>query len=235
MSPVSPMSATRMRVAIYAPGGGRGHLARAAAIARRFANARIDGDGELPGDADVLIVDTFPRGRRGELTDGVLARFARRVLVRRYVRDLAIGDDASAYHRVWLPYARDACEWDGAMAGTHVGPLVRALRIAPDERCGARASLVVLGDLDRLPWPVRVAGARFVRAWTDAIPAADAYFVVGAGHNTVYELRRLGVRFAAYPLDRRYDDQHRRVARLGIGVWSPADLDAFVLRARSSA
>jgi predicted glycosyltransferase len=211
-------------IAIYAAGGGRGHLARARQIAARFRDARIYGDGELPDGGDTIIVDTFAGGRRGELAD-VLPRFARRVLVRRYVRPGSdVHDAIDAYDRVWLPYAADACEWDGAVPGEYVGPLVRTLRVA-----GPVLPLVVLGDVARLPadwaWP---AGTTFVARWDDVLPAARAYFVVGAGHNTIYELRGLGVPFAAYPLDRRFDDQHRRAARLGVGVWSKRELGAWL-------
>src|SRR6201999_25471 len=102
---------------------------------------------------------------------------------------------------------------------------VRHLRVVDD---GA-APLVVLGDVARIPWEVAwPAGTRFVATWADAIPRAARYVVVGAGHNTTYERRALGVRFAAYPLDRRHDDQHRLAARLGVGVWTPDALARFV-------
>lgn len=209
-------------IAIYAPGGGRGHLARARAIAARVRGARIYGDGDVPPGGDALIVDTFADGRGGEITDAVRARFRTRILVRRYTR---AADAPRGYDRVWLPYARAACEWDGAVRGTYVGPLVRALRFADEPA----VEVAVLGDAARLPWQVAwPAGTRFVPAWDAAIPRAARYVVVGAGHNTMYELRALGVRFAAYPLDRRFDDQHRRAARLGVGVWTPDALARFL-------
>ena len=238
-------------VAIYAAGGGRGHLRRARELARRCARlgpATIWHDHDdapdgvdagvahrrgVPDGGDVLVTDTFPGGRRGELA-GVLARFRRRVLVRRYVRPGTDAFDgaAGAYHRVWLPYARATCEWDGAEPGLHVGPLVRRLTIAPVGLggLGAPAPLAVLGDPARLPWDAAwPPGTRVCRAFGDALPPARRSLAIGAGHNTIYELRALGVPFRAYPLDRRYDDQHRRAARLGVGVWTPRDLDAWLV------
>lgn len=200
--------------------------------------------------APVLVVDTFPGGVAHELDDATLAGFAHRVLVRRYLRPGAYDDEtalAARFDVTLVPYRRRLCEWAGqwagesagesagdrndawsadgcACTGTHVGVLVRELRV---ESAGSELELAVIGDGERLPpgWrsllPERTG---HVSGPFRALPAARRYLAMGAGHNLVYELVEAGVCFAAVPCERRYDDQFRRADRLGIGIHARADL-----------
>ncbi len=179
----------------------------------------------------LLVVDTFPAGLEGEVSPRALDRFARRVLVRRWVRPGAYPRyeaRAARFDRALLPYPPDACEWDGAAPGLHVGHLLRTLPLAPspaDPR--DLLDLVVLGDPGRLPpaWRARLpARTRAVSGWAPRLPRARRYLALGAGYHTAYELERLGLPRGLVPEERRYDDQFRRAARLGAGVHGRLDL-----------
>ncbi|MCO5170290.1 MAG: hypothetical protein M9894_28475 [Planctomycetes bacterium] len=176
--------------------------------------------------APLLVVDTFPGGLEGELTPEALGAFRRRVLVARHVRPGAYPGyeaRARAFDARLLPYPPAACEWDGAAPGVHVGHLLRDLPL--DD--GPVAPLVVLGDPARLPagWRARLPdGAQVVRGWAPRLPRARCYLSVGAGYHASYELRRLGAPLGLVPVERRYDDQFRRAARLGAGVHTRQDL-----------
>lgn len=230
---------------IYALGGGLGHLTRALLVARGFARATVlhasavrpalathatlvrtsDARDALRG-AETLVVDTFPAGLRREVDERALRRFDRTVLLRRYVRPGAYEDDealAARYDAVLLPYPAEACEWEGAADGLHVGHVVREL-IRED---GDEAPLAVLGDAAVLPpaWRALLpARTRFVAGPFARLPRAARYLSIGAGYNLCYELRGLGVDHRAVAQERRYDDQFRRADRLGVGLY---DRDAL--------
>ncbi|WP_045119663.1 hypothetical protein [Haliangium ochraceum] len=199
---------------------------------------------ELAERAPVLVVDSFPAGVAGELDDALLSAFAHRVLVRRYLRpgayDAIADEDAlvAGYDLRLLPYRAAACEWDGDSAagdGAHVGFLVRALTVG-DALAGADAGetgaeLVVIGEAARLPATWRALFPERTRLLSGpfaALPAAERYLGIGAGHNLCYELLSAGVEFALVPEERRYDDQFRRAGRLGVGVHSRDDLAAWL-------
>lgn len=204
----------------------------AAALARAARAARL------------LVVDTFPGGLEGEVTPRVLAAFARRVLVRRYVRPDAYpgyARRAARYDAALLPYPAGACEWDeGAdrdglpgRQDVHVGHLLRDLPL--EEGHEAPAPLVVLGDASLLPaaWRARLpAGTRLVSSWTPRLPRAARYLSVGAGYHATYELERLGAPFGLVPRERRYDDQFRRAERRGAAVCTRRDLDRLLSAGR---
>jgi len=176
-----------------------------------------------------LLVDTFPGGLFGEITDAALARARERILVQRYVRPGARpGYEALAarYDARWLPYPADRCEWEGEIGGEHVGPLARPIPLA-----GPRAPLVVIGDPARLPpgWRrLLPPGCVTVNGPFDALPPAGGYVCVGAGYGLTWELVGAGLRALHLPLPRRYDDQHRRALMLGRAALTRADLAAFI-------
>lgn len=247
------------RLVMWAPGGGFGHATRAVALAARLgARALVLHQAPEPVEApagvrlrripagwdparaaralarlaraaDALVVDTFPAGVAGEVTDEVLRAARRRVLVKRHVRRASYPDHdalAARFDEELLPYPAGGCEWDGEARGVHVGHLLRDLPLAP----GPEAALCVLGDAARLPaaWRARLAGARHVRGRVAALPPARRYLSVGAGYHATYELARLGRPHGLVPLERRWDDQFRRAGRAARAVLTRADLDALL-------
>jgi hypothetical protein len=238
-----------MRTVIYALGGGRGHLMRARTLARsRSAVILHQVAGEpglcvrddwsladvqanlraLSGRDAMLIVDTFPGGIAHELDDSLLALYGERVLIRRYLRPGAYEDEeslAARFDRTLIPYREERCEWERRIAGEHVGPLVRALRL--DE---SSEDLVVIGSRSTIPegWMQLLIGARFIDGPFASLPRARRYLALAAGHNLTYELLQLGVPFALCPQERRYDDQYRRADRLGAGIFHRGDLECWL-------
>jgi hypothetical protein len=169
-----------------------------------------------------LVVDTFPGGIAHELDDALLDAFAERVLVRRYLRPGSYDDEerlASRFNRTLIPYAPERCEWEGAIEGEYVGPLVREVPVR-----GEPEDLVVIGDGVPAGWMPLLARARFVSGPLAVLPRARRYLATAAGHNLTYELLALGMPFASVPQDRRYDDQFRRADLLGIGIHHKRDL-----------
>ena len=153
-----------------------------------------------------------------------------RALVRRYLRPGTYEDEealAARFDLQLLPYEEALCEWEGAVPGFHLGPLVRRLQVAS----GAPWDLAIVGEPGRLPsgWraalPERTTG---VSGPFHALPRARAYFGSGAGHNLTYELLSTGVPFRVLPEERSHDDQFRRADRLGVGVYSRDELRAFL-------
>jgi hypothetical protein len=238
------------RAVIYALGGGRGHLARARALARRFGTdvpilqqADADAPHHLPQhvgvdavhawlreqlrDADWLVVDTFPGGVAHELTDAILRLADRTALVQRYVRPGSYIDYnrlAARFDEVLLPYSPEQCEWEGTK-GTYVGPLVRELALE------GQADVAVIGASSHMPRRWREAlpsSTTYIHGPFDTLPAARRVLTVGAGYNLVYELDALGAKAAHVPLTRRYDDQFRRAGLLGRTITTRAELERFV-------
>jgi hypothetical protein len=238
---------------IYARGGGHGHAMRGAELQRALCarglrvellveagSARYLVGPPPPGaslserswpDAlaraqhDLLVVDTFPRGWRGEIAPADLRRFGRTLLVARYNRDPAFAEEARAFDAVLNPYPAELDEWPAAPARSwHAGWLVRP---PPTALSGGGDRFVVFDPGARLPAVVaeklgrraRALGLRLsvLRAWPAAVRAAKL-LCIGAGYNTVYELaaQRADVRF--FPLARRHDDQARRARRVGRSV-----------------
>ncbi len=182
------------------------------------------------GWAETLLIDTFPGGVAGEVDHDVLSRYANTVLLRRYVRPGSYPDyemRAAAFAEQWLPYAATNCEWDGAVPGRYIGSATRRLELAEGQPC----ELVVVGNPSQLP-PAWTEALPADTKWLDgpfaALPRARRYLSIGAGHNISYELRRLGADAAFVPLERRYDDQFRRADRHGAGIYSGAELRAFL-------
>ena len=237
---------------IYAIGGGWGHLTRACALARAHP-ARILANsphiGEVRGfeierietpeqvvpairaaAPECLIVDTFPRGLRGELAGALESIAACKVLVHRdlnprYVeaRDLR-RFVASAYDLVLTP---------GAGEGSAFGDLPQAVTTAPwlirsaheIQRSGEPFVYVcAAGRPEEAQWyaavgeGLRAAGVRVCedRHW----PAMELYggaaaVVGGGGYNTVHECVALGVPLVARAWPRKYDRQGPRLRRYG--------------------
>ena len=185
---------------------------------------------QLAPTTRALLVDTFPGGLARELDDALLGRFRLRALLRRHLRPGSYEDDAALADRfdlTLLPYTPERCEWEGAVAGVHVGPLVRRLALAD----GTAWELAVVGDAARLPAGWRAAlpcRTVFVAGPFRRLPRARRVLALGAGHNLIYELDALGVPFRALPQERAYDDQFRRADRLGVGVYERAQLLSFL-------
>ncbi len=254
-----------MKILIYARGGGWGHLTRAAALARALLPRRaviltnspycenvraampelsIEAVSTreaavvqvLDFAADVLVVDTFPRGLGGELA--ALPCSSKRVLVHRdinpsYVEwgnlrafvesnfDLVLcpGEEGPLAD---LPQARTTAPW-----------LVRE-PVAVDDP----PDVVVCagGTQDELPWYGEVCallagrGAKFrclaarlpdrcpPAAWIARWPAIDwiasaRVAIGGAGYNTVQECVATGTPLMARAWGRKYDRQRERAER----------------------
>lgn len=239
---------------VYALGGGRGHAVRATNLCERLGGGVVlhqcddppaAGGVEavrLPADADRawvrafvrdaarggrLVVDTFPGGLAHELDDATLAVAARTALVRRFVREDAYPAYralAARYDERWLPYDAGSSEWDEPADDACVGPIVRGIGRDGD------APLTVIGDAGRLlpGWRALLpAGTRFVSGPFAALPRGPV-LGLGAGYNLVWELVSAGFDAAFVPVEKRYDDQHRRAGLLGRSITSRADLVAFL-------
>ena len=182
------------------------------------------------GKAGLLVVDSFPAGLAHELDDEVLAAFPTCALVKRYVRPGSYRDyekSASRFRWQLLPYQPGACEWEGTTCGTHVGLLVRRLMLKGPKT----APLVVIGDPATLPatWQSLLpVGTRSIQGPFWRLPVARRYLSLGAGYNTTYELWSLGASTRLVPRQRRYDDQFARADRLGLGLYSSAELGSWL-------
>lgn len=181
-------------------------------------------------EARHLVVDTFPGGVSHELDDSVLDAYEERTLVRRYVRPGTYDNYdelASRFDEVALPYDPSRCEWEGCVDGRYVGPLTRDVSLEDSPEI----SLVTIGPLGLLPrrWPeLFPEDAVNISCPFQSLPRARRYLAIGAGHNLIYELDQLGVSYAAYPLEQRFDDPFRRVDRLGVGIFSRTQLRTFL-------
>jgi hypothetical protein len=178
-------------------------------------------------DHDRLVVDTFPGGVAHELPDSLLGRRPTTLVARALIRDRYrdYGALAARFDEVWLPYPADRCEWDEPPPGRYVGPLVRDVAVGAD-----RVPVLVIGDLASAPpgWAPLLAGAAVIDGPFSALPAADRVVALAAGHNLAWELRTAGIVAGYRPLPRRYDDQHRRAALLGVPLAHRADLVSFL-------
>lgn len=189
---------------------------------------------------DAWISDTFPAGPTGEL-DAITLPPA--LLLARFHRDAHAPGylTAAARYRAILdlePHLGWAAP--GAIA---VGPITRVA--APDAPRASVDLLLVADDaptealLDRVETSATreglcvafARGGRLHAPWgvEDAHPAlldrvAPRALIGPAGFNLTYEALRLGLAHLALPRPRRFDDQHRRAAALGIDVRSPREL-----------
>lgn len=247
------MTADPRRVLLYARGGGFGHTMRAAELQRALVSrglevtllvepasarhlpplprgATLSQATALPGGHDTLIVDTFPRGWRGELTVADLARFRRTILISRYNREQGFVREAAAYHRLLNPYPPDLDEWTTPPPRSfYAGWLVRApqTHLIEGEAFvvfdpGARLSPALTDIFGRLAKRTGRA-LRILRTWREVVPAAKL-LCIGAGYNTVYELAPLPADVRFVPLARRWDDQARRARRAGRCIGSLDEL-----------
>lgn len=196
---------------------------------------RFESPCQQPG-IDALVVDTFPQGFTGDLDAASLTRFRTRVLVARYRRD-AVRDEHTAYHRVWAPYPRELDEWPTPLAdAVYTGWLARPTPVAVES---TDPDWVILDTGKRIGAPLRAVFERLAERvqrplrWVydlDVPLRAGKLLVVGAGYATVYELGRAAIDLRFMPLQRRWDDQHRRVRRLDRAVESLDALQAWLRR-----
>lgn len=185
---------------------------------------------------DALVVDTFPRGFAGDLDAASLARFPTRVLVARYRRGAELAEHA-AYQRLWAPYPRELDEWPTPLENAvYTGWIARPTPVQVES---SGRDWVVLDPGQRIGAPLRavferIAG-RVLRPlrWVHALDVplrAGKLLVVGAGYGTVYELGRAAIDLRFMPLQRRWDDQRRRVQRLDRAIESLDALQAWLSR-----
>lgn len=253
---------TPIRSLIYAVGGGLGHAMRGRELQRRLleregirahllvrpgSEERLGVDPELPvssagidglalaESADHLWVDTFPRGWRGELDAGWIARFGRSWLVSRINRAPDWEEGARAYSAILNPYPEGLDEWESPPPrATSVGWITRRspFRFEPDRR-----GLLALDPRSELPERsvallgrlARRHGLRFELARSLPETVTDTKVLcVGAGYNLVYETLGAGGDLRFIPLRRRYDDPARRVRLLGLGVPTLEELDGWL-------
>ena len=255
LSDLRPLARPARPALIYALGGGMGHLTRAVCLARRLGPAVVLHSAPRPlpsappgvvqrhvtaaearaalatAEADLLVVDTFPAGVDGGLSEPLLRRFPRRALVRRYLRPGSYPGYAARAARFdthLIPYTAEASEWDEPPPGRHVGLLLRPVSIQGSD---ASTELVIIGDEQELPvgWrQVLPRDRRCVHGPFEVLPAARRYLALGAGYNLTYELRALKVPMALVPRERRFDDQFARADRLGAGVYSSRQLTGWL-------
>lgn len=243
--------ATTAEFLIYALGGGHGHARRGLLIQRLLTQAgrgsvvllRPGSDAHFPGATGPrlyaesftapglaalhralprrLVVDTFPGGWRGELSEATLARFERCFLLARYARDPP--GRPEAYERILTPYPARGSEWEPQPAGAEsTGYVIDAshVRAEPDRRrfavldpagrCRGR-TLALLGEL------ARRAGLAFDYRRSLAAPLRCRKLLsIGAGYHTFYELLGQGLDLRFLPVRKRWDDQFRRAARFDL-------------------
>lgn len=267
---------------VYALGGGWGHLTRALALgaqpiltnspyADRVRQALPDTailsvhGGEVraliaAAKPDLLIVDTFPRGLRGELADLIPALGCPKILIHRdldpdYVQQYHLREYVAAhYHRVILPGEGDAFA-DLPIAVRTEPWIVRA----PQPLAEPPPDIVVCasGNASELPWygavmallahenarclapdlPPNCPPDRWIHHWPAIDWIAAARVVIGgAGYNTVHECQACQTPLIAKPWPRLYDRQLHRARRAGATLadtpQQAADAARLLLRAR---
>lgn len=254
-----------MKVLIYALGGGWGHVTRAAALATALrpaetsilANSPYCGivREAMPGlsiesigsreeavarvatsKADVLVVDTFPRGLGGELAALLPTWKGKTILVHR---------DLSPEYVRWARGIREFVEaqYDLVLCPGEAGPfsdLPQARMTGgwivrePVELEDPPSPIVICaaGNPDELGWYEEVAAllppgdVRCVGSapgWIHVWPAIDwiarARVVIGgAGYNTINECLATGTPLIAKPWARKYDRQRERAQCAGVTI-----------------
>lgn len=250
---------TIAEVLIYALGGGHGHARRGLLLQRHLAERGVasavllcpGADRHFTADsgprhyaqsladahlAPLLrhppphwVIDTFPRGWRGEITADWLARREKTTWIARHAKNLHGGTDGPgampAYTHTLLPYPKSHDEWDRPFPeARHAGYMIDAShwRLSPDRRgfvlldperrCGSQ----ILSVFARL---ARRLGLEF-QYWPGfgQAMAAAKWLVVGAGYHTFYELLGLGIDVRFIPVKKRHDDQFRRASLFGLAL-----------------
>jgi hypothetical protein len=197
-----------------------------------------------------LIVDTFPRGLGGELTELLPSLGTRKVLVHRdlnprYVAAAGLREFVAAnYALVLVPGAGEGAQFGDLPGACQTDPWL--LRSCEELRPGKPGCVLVCagGNRSELGWYGEVvshlAGRVPVRSvapecppgcppscWVRYWPAMDLYgsaaaVIGGAGYNTVQECRAWGVPLIARAWQRKYDCQAERAARAGVRVVTTA-------------
>jgi hypothetical protein len=246
-----------LKILIYALGGGWGHLTRAAALAHALGSTadvrilsnspylqvvqaampHIDVEPTPTREADVLVVDTFPRGLGGELAGLLPSLQIPKVLVHRALNPIYVAK-AGLHEFVAANYDCIFCPGEQGLLASlpqaiHTAPwLIRKpVEIAPPVDVVICAS----GNIEELGWygeaaalVSRQAKVRCIapnlppgcppNIWSPYWPAIDwiasARAVIGgAGYNTVNECLALGIPLIAKTWPRKYDNQRERAAQ----------------------
>ena len=182
-----------------------------------------------------LIVDTFPNGWSDEISSQWLAQFRSRVFVARYRKDLNWAKVESQFDEIWLPYAESNNEWDNFPArAILIGPVAKPepVKLLRSERDfvlydpEGRSSQLLRQRIAELTEQV---GLKFAVATklTDGL-SVRKLLAIGAGYNTFFELSRSGIDVRFMPVEKRFDDQHRRLSRAGLAVDSLAQLQIWL-------
>ena len=241
---------------IYSVGGGKGHLQRAINIADAIGCATIIHQHDLQHTKhtiislqghdiktwiqdiwesmasvyDCLIVDTFPSGIAGELTEEMICRFPLRFVLGRYIQEGTYPhyeESLSRYTQVLLPYAPEYCEWENNQIGLYIGHITR--RITIDNNLPI--SLVLIGNTSLLPegWmDLLPASTICIHHEFSMLPNARRYLCIGAGYNLFWELFFLPILVKHIPISKRYDDQFRRAGRWERIVYTKKQLISFL-------
>ena len=170
-----------------------------------------------------LIVDTFPQGWQGEMSNRLLAHFESTYWMARYAKTVDMHQPA--FGRTLLPYPKGREEWGSHSAtAIHTGYIVDAShwRIGtakrllavfdPEGRCGGR--LISAFSRAAKKTGLNLAYHRLI----DRPMEAAKLLVVGAGYNTFYELLGLAMDIRFLPVMKRHDDQFRRANLFGLGL-----------------
>lgn len=213
---------------VYAVGGGRGHAVRGHAVQQLLLRSGIDTElrtrfyrpdvvVDQTNRGRILIVDTFPRGWRNELTPSLLDSYKGKVFLARYSTTTDWQYVRKHYDLVAYPYRGGWNEWPRPpLPGICIGMPLRSDPFAASQGSAAfvvldpegRCSHQLIDCFERI---ARGAGLDFqLRSATSQVTPSHKLLVVGAGYNTFYELISLDIDVRFLPVRKRHDDQLRR-------------------------
>jgi hypothetical protein len=182
-----------------------------------------------------IVVDSFPLGIRGELL-GFVERFRRSAFIARYRKGGIPQEELKDYSAIVAPYCEETDEWGGQIsAARHAGLIIKQDRVklsSPQNSqfivfdTGGRCSSHFLSLLRRCA--TRAGLELHIKQEIPEWCAAQKILFIGAGYNTFYETCGQSADVRYVPLHRRWDDQHARVSRYGLGVLSPQELEVWL-------
>ncbi|MBI3562132.1 MAG: hypothetical protein HY080_10505 [Gammaproteobacteria bacterium] len=240
---------------IYALGGGRGHGARGSLIANALIAQGYTTElwrgltppaaEQRPNAAALLVVDTFAKGWRGELSDPLLRCFDTRILVSRYARYTDWDWVNRHYDQVIFPYCTVSQEWRAdELAELHIptrhsGLMVRDLAVSVNTET---STLTVLDPEKRLTPSSLAQLTRFaqkneftmvlIHEFSNQLDLSPKTVVIGAGYNLFYELLLSPADVRFLPVNKRYDDQARRCRNWQLAVADWDELQHWLRAAR---
>jgi hypothetical protein len=178
-----------------------------------------------------ILIDSFPKGWKSELSSSLLKPFTKKMLIARYNRSVSLPDIQSGFDSILKPYSAEHDEWSqNSNIDKYLGPITRHY----EPRCQANSAKLMVVDTEKRCGAHLITLLKKVCQRSGLIldlqfelPKlfnASKTLIVGAGYNTFYELadRVQDIRFI--PIHKRYDDQHLRVRKFSLGIENPKDL-----------